>query len=188
MKTTPVPIVDVVLAVAAVAAVSLTGLTYFQRGSPGAPSTAEDQIPAMERSLVGRRLAPPEFVGANRAAPEGWAPANVVFVFSSTCPACEANAERWLDLAQSLAGQVSLIAVGNEPRVAMDAWLDRHGLPSPTLVLPQAPVPWGLTAVPTTLVVDGQGVVAAAAIGIMEAPKVELIREVLDSLLHHNPR
>lgn len=180
-----VPAVDAVLIVAAVAAASFAGLNYFHGASPNPTPAIDDRLLEMERDLVGRELAPPEHVGANRTAPEGWDSVNVVLAFSSTCPACEANAPRWLELARPLSGRVSLLAVGNEPRVAMDAWIERHGLPPPKVVMPQTPVSWGVSGVPTTLVVDGQGIVVAAIVGVMDAHEVELVREVVDSLLNH---
>ena len=178
-----VPAVDVILIVAAVAAASFAGLNYFHGASPGSTPSIHDRVLEMERDLVGRKLAPPEHVGANRATPEGWDSVNVVFAFSSTCPACEANAPRWLELARPLSGRVSLLAVGNEPRVTMDAWIERHGLPLPNAVVPQTPVSWGVGAVPTTMVVDRQGVVVAAIVGVLDAHEVELVQQVVDSLL-----
>lgn len=183
-----VPAVDVILIVAAVAAASFAGLNYFHGPSPDSTPSIHDRVLEMERDLVGRELAPPEHVGANRGAPAGWDSVNVVFAFSSTCPACEANAPRWLELARPLSQRVSLFAVGNEPRVTMDAWLERHGLPPPKVVMPQTPVSWGVSGVPTTLVVDGQGIVVTAVVGVMDAHEVELVQEVVDSLLsitHH---
>ncbi len=131
------------------------------------PGELVDEVPALLDARTGAGVSPPEGRGS------------LLLVFRSTCPVCEDAVPAWNRLAAGDEWEVT--AVGLEDAVPAAAYVDRHmpGLPVAVPAdLDRFARRFRITVVPTTLLIDREGRLAARHAGPLEASVVSEIRRL----------
>jgi len=108
----------------------------------------------------------------------------VVFIFRTTCPFCRATLPVWSRIADSLRGlpdpPIELLAISLDSVEPTRAYVRANGLPYPVLLFPEPKLArlYRATAVPLTLVLNGEGRVLYARTGLLDSAAA------LDSVFH----
>ena len=166
-------LVDAFLVLTAAASLFLWGASWLEhRRFPGTtrPTADVETVRRLEGLLSGQQLGSIPVTsskGSNGTFNPADGPAVLIF-FSSTCPVCRVTAPRWQRLLASLPPGIRRIAVAGEDSTVARTWIDAHGLAIDQIVFPSLPTPWGVAAVPTTLVVDRGGRVVEVKVGLFD--------------------
>jgi thiol-disulfide isomerase/thioredoxin len=178
--------VDLVLVVCCVTAVGVAGLSYVRLGRLSVPAVAPAPPPTLA-GIVGHplralhELLPSGEIGS--VSSETLNRPTVLLFFKSTCLACEANARNWAKLAAEPGRRFDVIAVSSEGGTVATEWFDRHHIPHDRVLLPQSNEElnsqWGIQAVPTTVVVDQNGIVSFGHVGILQNTNLDELQRLL---------
>lgn len=97
----------------------------------------------------------------------------LLFFFTTTCPYCKATLPVWAEVADSAAklgpGLVQVVAISLDSAAATRAYVAEHRLQYPVVLFPD----WRMTRlyragrVPTTVVLNGEGTVLYARVGLL---------------------
>ena len=85
---------------------------------------------------------------------------SVVLVFTTTCPACHKNLERWRDLHQRYGESYRFVAVGLDPADETRRWAEQNDVPFEVVIPADRSSfqrDYGISSVPQTLVVGNDG-------------------------------
>lgn len=180
MARKPEKFVDIVLVTLSIAAITVAAASFLRTTDSGR-SQVPPQLSASVDSLIGTRLAeitellPDGSTG--HYTPSAAGVVKLVLFFKSTCSACEANAPAWKELSRGQARGFQAVVVSNEGAQTATQWLTRHGIENARIVMPSTPAEitakWGISAVPTTLVVGSDGTVVFGHVGALN--KADLV-------------
>lgn len=170
----PEKIVDLILVALCMVAITIAAASYLRASGGGKQQVSTAVIPSVD-SIIGTRMAEIPMLlpdGSTRPySPSLTAVPKLVLFFKSTCSACEENAPNWRDLQHGRARGIQVVAVSNEGAETATRWLTRHGIENARIILPAMPAQlataWGVTAVPTTLVVGPDGTVLFGRVGAL---------------------
>ncbi|HRP07582.1 MAG TPA: TlpA disulfide reductase family protein [Gemmatimonadales bacterium] len=177
---------DLVLALCCVAAVGIAGLSYLRLRQLSVPAVAPVPPPTLG-DIVGHplralhELLPSGEIGS--VSSETLHRPTVLLFFKSTCLACEANATNWAKLAAQPGRRFDVIAVSSEGGAVAAEWFERHHISHDRVLLPQSNAElnsqWGIQAVPTTIVVDEDGLVSFGHVGILQSANLDELQRLL---------
>lgn len=112
--------------------------------------------------------------------------ATVLFVFSSTCPACYTNLPSWREAMQASRGRATVLAVALERNGSAARGYAQRYLPGATAVAPKDPrefvSTFGVDIVPFTALVSRDGVLQFAWPGSLDSLTVNSLIRALEAL------
>lgn len=176
-------VVDGTVTICAVVAVAFAAATFLR--PKAALNPAPDQLLSSVRSLVGAKLPPIQMLNEHGTTTPSALPTRptVIFIFRSTCEACERNAPQWRALADVVRPTALVSVVSLEGPDVAHTWLERQRILADTVLLPSNPTElaekWHAQGVPLTLVVGASQSVKYAHLGILDNKDVASIRSLL---------
>lgn len=121
----------------------------------------------------------PSFIAATIAGDSlsvGRGSRQVLFVFRTTCSFCRASIPLWQDIAASLAddAEVNIVGISLDSLGLTTAYASQHNLDFPVTHFPERRFEYLYRArsVPMTLVVEENGLVVFAKLGVLDQPAV----------------
>ncbi len=133
-----------------------------QASVPAASPAAGELLPSIEATDLEGRDIELTFNEAGRS--------SMLFVFTTSCPACKANLPQWLALREHLGERYDIIGISLDSRQATRTYIADHSLPFSVFV-PTDPnrfrSDYGLPGVPETLHAGPDGRVQGAWLGVL---------------------
>lgn len=121
-----------------------------------------EPLPSFEVQEAGSGLRRLSFAATQRP--------TLLFFFNTTCGACRENQTHWRELYHALGDSTAVIGVSLDGPGPTRAYVEQMGLPFPTVSVadPESVTRnLGITQIPETVLVDTQGKVAEAWLGIL---------------------